>query len=113
MKMIERLKDKALEMIPFKKKPTKKYFQDTNEILDVLMQDGTIEQYPENLHITDGINGAMCEGFNFYHTHLDCPYFKLERSHNKIIAVYRKNAERDAIFQCSKCKEWDELEEEY
>ena len=111
MKLIDKIKNKIESMIPSKNKPVR-YFQDSNEILDVLMQDGTIEQYPENLHITDGINGAMCKGCNFYHTHLDCPIFKMERKHNKIIAVYRTDAESQGTFQCSKCKEWDKLAEE-
>lgn len=79
-----------------------------NEIISVLMQDGTVEQYPENFRITDGINAAYCEGCDEYHTHLDCSVFKMQRSHRKIIAVYRKESEKRGIFQCYRCKEYDE-----
>ena len=109
-KLTDKLKNKIHEAIPDK---SPKYFQDSNVVLDIVMQDGTIEQYPENLKITDGINCVVCEGFDDYHVHLDCPSFKMQRAHHKMIAMYRKDAERKGIFLCYKCKEWNELDEEW
>ena len=78
------------------------------EIISVLMQDGTIEKYPENFRITDGINCAVCNGI-VYHTHLDCQYLKNERIISKVKGMYIKDAESKGIYKCFNCKELDDL----
>ena len=78
------------------------------EMISVLMQDGTIEKYPENFMITDGINCAVCYGEQ-YHTHLDCEYLRNERITRKVKGMYIKDAERQGIYKCFNCKELDIL----
>lgn len=80
-----------------------------SQTISVLMQDGTIEEYPEAFRITDGINCAVCLG-ETYHTHLDCKYLKYERGTGRQVkGMYIKDAEREGIYKCFECKNLDEL----
>ena len=82
------------------------------EMISVLMQDGTIEEYPENFKITDGINCAVCLG-ETYHIHLDCPMLKMERDIHQVRGMYIKDAERKGIYKCWKCQEYDDIDKEW
>lgn len=81
-------------------------------MLKIRMQDGTIEEYPETFQITDGINCVICSG-ETYHTNLDCPSLKMERDikTREIKGMYIKDAERQGISYCWRCKEFDEDED--
>lgn len=80
-------------------------------MLKIRMQDGTIEEYPETFQITDGINCVICSG-EIYHTNLDCPSLKIERAikTREIKGMYIKDAERQGIYYCWRCKQFDEDE---
>ena len=80
------------------------------QMISVLMQDGSVEEYPETFYITDGLNCVICAG-DCYHTHFDCESFKRERAikSRQIKGMYVKDAERQGIFQCYNCKNLDDL----
>ena len=81
---------------------------DEPEIISVLMMDGSIEEYPENFMITDGVNCCIRQG-DCYHTHLDCEIFKHEKHLGRARGMTIKDAEKQGIYKCPICKDLDEL----
>ena len=88
----------------------KKEVTPTPATLSIVMQDGTIEEYPENFEITDNVNCVVCG--NYYHTHFDCPVLKRDRAvkTNPIIAMKISDAEAQSKEHCYKCQNYDEME---
>lgn len=81
--------------------------------IPILMQDGTVEEYPDTFMITDGINCVYCTG-DMYHTHFDCEFFRDELSWNhQAKGMYIRDAERKGIYQCYECKRITEVMEEF
>ena len=98
------LMDKLKDLLPNKKTPQK--------MLDILMQDGTIQQYPESFYITDGINCVVCMG-QYYHTSLDCENLAWERQHSseKLKGMYVKDAKSQKMTYCADCSRENYLRE--
>lgn len=105
MGLINKIKTKFNEMFPDESDPAMPVK------LSIIMQDGTVEEYPEGYHITDGINCVCASGV--YHTHFDCPILRDERRHGMTIrAMARRDAEREGKIFCYKCEQWDRAREE-
>lgn len=98
MSLLDKLKDK----ISPKTEPKKDMW--TTPKVSVLMQDGTIEEYPKNFIITDGMNCAVCMG-KVYHTSLDCENLEWEMSNcaEKLRGMDVSEAKRKKMAYCSNC----------
>ena len=105
MNLIDKLKTKFNEIFPDQNE------QPLSDKLSIIMQDGTVEEYPEGFHITDGINCVCASGV--YHTHFDCPVLRDERRIGmKFKAMTRKDADRQGKIFCHKCEQWDREDQE-
>lgn len=82
------------ENIPDKSQP---------EMIPVLMQDGTIEQYAKSFIITDDVNCVICNS-KFYHTSLDCECLLYEtNSGEQLKALTVKEAKKQGFTYCYPC----------
>jgi hypothetical protein len=91
------------------KKDNKKtvYTPPKPKMLPILMQDGTVEEYPENFRITDGKNCVVCDS-GYYHTNLDCDRLRIERhSGNQVTGMFVRDARKEHYEFCPECKEMD------
>ena len=76
-------------------------------MIEIQMENGTIERYPENF-VIDEDYCVKCG--NTYHWHLDCPSFKRQRQINSpIIAMKRIDAEHQGLDKCYQCQKYDNL----
>lgn len=78
-----------------------------SELIPVLMQNGTIEQYDPNFVITDNVNCMVCSS-KYYHTRFDCHFFRSEIIGNQARAMYIKDAIKQGYNTCSNCFEMTE-----
>lgn len=94
-----------------KKKETPPTFEE--KTVSVLMQDGSVEEYPETFIITDGENCVVCNS-KMYHTNLDCEYLKTEMSGNKTLkAMYVTDAKSKGFSYCYRCSVSNKLHENF
>ena len=103
MSLIDKLKSKFSVSQEKDSKPKE-------QTISVLMQDGTIEEYPQKFYITDKINCVVCMG-QYYHTSLGCESLHWEwvNSSNPIRGMYIKDAKEKKITYCQKCSRDDYL----
>lgn len=75
-------------------------------MIEIQMENGSVEKYPENFVVDDGYCVACG---TMYHTHLDCPVFKREREiHHPLKAMKRYNADANGLDHCWQCKQYEE-----
>lgn len=93
----------------FKKKETPRPTLE-HPLIQIEMPDGTVQEYPENFHITDGIHCVVCRG-DFYHTHFDCENLQWEKDNtgNPIRGMFLKNAKSEHLTKCMNCDRQDYL----
>ena len=77
--------------------------------VSVIMEDGSIQIFPENFH-TDENSCVVCG--TMYHTHFDCPTFRINRQAHQVKAMTRHQAEHDCLEYCWRCHEYDRMEEQ-
>lgn len=79
--------------------------------MTVIMQDGTVEEYPDTFKITDGKNCVVCNS-KFYHTNFDCESLRTEMlAGDQVKAMKRYDAEAQCFSLCFNCSILDNLEE--
>lgn len=73
-------------------------------MIPVLMQDGTVQDYPQDFIITDKVNCVVCMG-KYYHTSLDCDSLKweLKNSDLKLKGMDVKEAKKQGMIYCADC----------
>ena len=90
----------------FKKKRVT-YTPPKAEMIPVLMQDGTIEEYSENFYINDGKNCVVCDS-GYYHLHFNCRNLRIERySGKQVTGMDVREARKQHYELCPECKELD------
>lgn len=73
-------------------------------MIPVKMQDGTIQDYPEDFIITDGVNCVVSQG-KYYHTSLDCENLKWELANCNPMrtGMNVKDAKKQGMIHCANC----------
>ncbi len=99
-----------MSLFPWKKNKTS--IESVNipaKTVSVLMQDGSVEEYPEHFIITDDKNCVVCNS-KLYHTSLDCNYLQTEMSSGtqvKAMKIY--DAEAQCFEYCYECQKEREI----